>query len=345
MRHNPKPFGRKSLSGLLSTAFAAAVAVAPVAAAAQEITLRLAHVVKEGDPAYIGAEAFGARVAELSDGRIDVKIFPAGQLGNNRKLFAQIQSGAVDMSFTPFNMLADIVPEFSIVTGGYMFESPEHQRRLLESAEFGQAWADQLLEKGNLRILSHFFYGTRNLTTAKVEVRSPEGLSGLKIRAVPNAMSLATVRGLGAAPTPVAWPETFQALRQGIVDGQENPIPVLYAAGFYEVQKYLIKTRHQMSALPFLIREPSWAKLSAADQQILQQAATEAAALATKTMVEFTQTLEADLVAKGMTIVELTETERAAFRDRVRASVAEEFDGKVFPAGLIAKVHALADGG
>ncbi|NIA68883.1 TRAP transporter substrate-binding protein [Pelagibius litoralis] len=344
MRYNLKPSGLKPSGRLLTAAFAAAMAFSPIAAVAQEVTLRLAHVVKEGDPAYIGAETFRERVAALSDGRIAVKIFPAGQLGNNRKLFAQVQSGAVDMSFTPFNMLADIVPEFSIVTGGYMFESPEHQQRLLESAEFGQAWAGELLEKGNLRILSHFFYGTRNLTTAKVEVRSPEGLSGLKIRAVPNSMSLATVRGLGAAPTPVAWPETFQALRQGIVDGQENPIPVLYAAGFYEVQKYLIKTQHQMSALPFLIREPSWAKLSAADQQVLRQAATEAAAVATKTMVEFTQTLEADLVAKGMTIVELTEAERAVFRDRVRASVAEEFDGKVFPAGLIAKVHALAGG-
>ena len=327
--------------------FVAATAVTLTATAlpvfADDVTLRFAHVVREGDPAYIAAEAFVERVEELSGGEITVEVFPAGQLGDNRRLFAQIQSGAVDMTYTPFNMLSDIVPEFATITGGYMFESQEHQRRVLDDPEFGGAWAEELLELGGLRILSSFHYGTRNVTTADTPVRSPDDLAGLRLRAVPNAMSLATVTGLGAAPTPVAWPETFQALRQGIVDGQENPIPVLHAAGFYEVQGYLIKTGHQMSALPFLISEASWQDLSPERQEAIQEAATYAAGVAEETMITFTETLESDLVDRGMTIIELTDEEIAVFRDSVRANVAAEFDGTVLPAGLIDSIHALAD--
>ena len=332
-------FNRRTI---LTAAVAAAVITPAIPASANDVTLRFAHVVREGDPAFIAAEAFAERVRTLSDGRVEVQIFPAGQLGNNRRLFAQIQSGAVDMTYTPFNMLSDIVPEFATITGGYMFETQAHQRRVLDDPQFGGDWAARLLERGGLRILSSFHYGTRNVTTADTPIRRPADLKGLKLRAVPNAMSLATVSGLGAAPTPVAWPETFQALRQGIVDGQENPTPVLHAAGFYEVQGYLIKTGHQMSALPFLIREASWQDLSPAHRKAVQEAAIHAAGVAEETMTTFTRTLESDLVARGMKIIELTDDEIAVFRKAVRANVAAEFDGTVLPAGLIKRIHALA---
>ncbi len=315
----------------------------PGLASAADTTLRFAHVVREGDPAFIAAEAFAEKLAELSEGRVEVRMFPAGQLGNNRKLFTQIQSGAVDMTFTPFNMLSDIVPEFATITGGYMFESQAHQRAVLDSPDMGGVWTEQLLERGGLRVLSSFFYGTRNVTTKETPVRSPADLAGLKLRAVPNAMSLATVTGLGAAPTPVAWPETFQALRQGIVDGQENPIPVLHAAKFYEVQKYLIKTGHQMSALPFLIRENTWQGLSEADQEAVMDASAHGQAVAEETMVTFTETLEADLITRGMEIIELSDEEVDVFRQSVREKVAADFDGSVLPAGLIDQIHAMAE--
>ncbi|MFQ6550235.1 TRAP transporter substrate-binding protein [Aestuariibius sp. 2305UL40-4] len=323
-------------------ALAAALTTLPSIAAAQDVTLRFAHVVREGDPGYIAAEAFKERVEETSGGSVSVQIFPAGQLGNNRKLFTQIQSGAIDMAYTPFNMLSDIVPEFATITGGYMFESIEHQRMVLDGEEFGQAWGERLLEDGGLRILASFHYGTRNVTTKETPVQSPTDLNGLKLRAVPNAMSLATVTGLGASPTPVAWPETFQALRQGIVDGQENPTPVLHAAKFYEVQGFLIKTGHQMSALPFLINETAWQGLTPDQQAAVQEAADHAVTVAEETMITFTESLESDLVERGMEIVELTDEEVAVFRDSVRAQVAAEFDGKVLPAGLIDQIHALA---
>ena len=180
-----------------------------------------------------------------------------------------------------------------------------------------ETWTQSVLDKGGLRVLASFFYGTRNLTTTDKPVHSPADLAGLKIRAVPNPMSLANVRGLGAAPTPVAWPETYQALRQGTVDGQENPIPVLYAAKFYEVQKYLTRTDHQMGALPVLIREASFQDLSEADRKVVTDAARVAADAGTTAMQDLTESLVADMEAKGMTIIELTAAEKAEFREQV----------------------------
>jgi len=306
---------------------------------AQEVTLRLAHVLRDGDPAHLVAETFKQEVESRSEGRIAIKIFPAAQLGNNRKLFTQIQSGAIDMSFTPYNLLSEIEPALNVTAAGYLFDEWADLQAVLDAPELGAAWRQTLIERGGLRILSPFFYGTRNLTTTDFAVRRPEDLAGKKIRAVPNPMSLANVTGLGAAPTPVAWPETYQALRQGTVDGQENPIPVLYAAKFYEVQQYLTRTDHQMSVLPVLVREASYQKLPEADRTLIEAAARVAAEAGTEAMVRFTRELEADLSDKGMTLIELTDEERAAFKASVQAVLMDQVDGEAVPAGLIATVR------
>jgi TRAP-type transport system periplasmic protein len=316
----------------------AAVFVA-IPAFSQEITLRLAHVLRDGDPAFVAAETFKQEVETATDGAIEVKIFPAGQLGNNRKLFTQIQSGAVDITFTPYNLLSDIEPALNVTAAGYMFSDWNEMKSVLEAPELGQKWQDLLLENGGLRVLAPFYYGTRNLTTTDKEIHSPADLSGMKIRAVPNPMSLANVTGLGAAPTPVAWPETYQSLRQHTVDGQENPIPVLYAAKFYEVQKFLMRTDHQMSVLPILIREQSFSKLSQDQQRILTDAAVVAAKAGTTAMFELTESLVKDLNEKGMTIVDLTDEEKEVFRASVQAVLEKDVDGKAIPKGLMEQVR------
>lgn len=310
-------------------------------AQADTIVLRMAHVLKEGDPAYTGSAKLAELVEKYTEGRVVIKVFPAGQLGDNTKLYTQIRSGAIDMSLTPFPVLADIVPEFNVITAGYMYDSWGQMTDLLNHPDYGQKWKSQLIEKGGLRILSDFYYGARVLTTTSKIVRSPADAKGLKIRAVPNAMSLATVSGLGANPTPVAWTETFQALRQGVVDGQENPIPVFHAAKFFEVQKYVILTEHQRTALPFVIREAQWQRISPADQEAFVKAAKDAAQVATDETNENTVKLVNDLKKEGMTIIELTEEERDAFKESVRKAVKETFDGKILPAGLIQEIIDL----
>jgi|SaaInl7_200m_RNA_FD_contig_31_505434_length_1589_multi_9_in_0_out_0_2 TRAP-type transport system periplasmic protein len=326
------------LAFAIVAAFAAMVTVQTASAANTE--LRFAHVNSPGDPCHDGTQVFADLVKKLTDGRLTLKIFPKAQLGNQRELFAQLRSGAVDATCTNYPILSDVVPEFLTLNGGFFYDDWEQVRAVLDSPDLGQAWQKQLVEKGGVRVLGSFYYGARNVTLNK-SANSRGDLVGLKLRAVPNPISLAIVRGLGPSPTPVAFPELFQALRQGVVDGQENPIPVIHAHKFYEVQKFLIRTRHQINAMPFVINEKAFQKVPAADRRILVKAAELAAEWATNHTIVRTESLVSDLESKGMTMIQPTAAALAEWKKAVRAEIATNVDGKIWPKGMMQKIISL----
>lgn len=306
-----------------------------------ETALRLAHVNAPDSPAGRGTEKLAELAETYSDGRIKIEVFPSSQLGNNRKILGAVRGGAVDMAISPYPILADIVPELSIYTAGYFYDDWEGLEKVLSQPEFGQAWNEELIEKAGLRPLANFYYGARSLTTTDAAVKSPADLAGKKIRAVPNEMSLAVIRGLGGTPTPVPFPELFQALRQGIVDGQENPLPTIWAQKFYEVQDNLMLTRHQLIPLPWVINEEAWQALSGEDRDALARAAKEAGEWTT----EQTKRHEAELIdrlrAEGMTVITPEDgLDLDAFADSVRQEVLATFDGEIWPEGLAERVLA-----
>ncbi len=322
---------------VLTLALAGLLAFATPPADAQT-TIRLGHSNAPTSPKGRAADKFATLVDKYSGGRVTVKIFPSSQLGNNRKLFTAVKTRGIEMSLTPYPLLADIVPEFTTLTAGYFYDNWNQLRKILDHPELGQTWAKTLLEKGRVRILSTYYYGARNLTTANKKVLTPADLEGLKIRAVPNEMSLGVVTGMGASPTPVSLAEAFQAMRQGVVDGQENPLPTIWSQRFYEVQKYLMITRHQHIPEPYLINESVWKKLSAEDQQAVSRAAVEAAEFNTAETLKFEESLIDDLKAKGMTIIPAEELDIDAFRTAVRSEVIKRFDGPIWPKGTADKV-------
>lgn len=301
-------------------------------------TIRLGHSNAPTSPKGKAADKFAQLVKQYTDGRVTVKVFPSSQLGNNRKMFTAVKTRGIEMTLTPFPLLADIVPEYTTLTAGYFYENWEQLRKIIEHPDLGQRWNAALLEKGRMRVLSTYYYGARNLTTSDTKVTKPADLKGLKIRAVPNEMSLGVVSGLGAAPTPVALAEAFQAMRQGVVDGQENPLPTIWSQRFYEVQKYLMLTRHQYIPEPYLINESVWKSMSAEDQQGVSRAAKEAAEYNTAETIKFEGSLVEDLKAKGMTVVDGDELDLDAFRTAVRAEVIKRFDGPIWPKGTSDKV-------
>jgi tripartite ATP-independent transporter DctP family solute receptor len=304
--------------------------------------LRLAHVQSPDSPSGRGTARFAELVSEYSDGRVTINVFPASQLGNNRKIMGSVRSGAVEMSITPYPLLADIVPELGVYTAGYFYDGWDHLNAVIEHEELGRTWAAALVENGGLRPVGTFYYGARSLTTTDTAATSPADVEGLKIRAVPNEMSLAVVRGLGGTPTPVAFPELFQALRQGTVDGQENPLPTIWAWKFYEVQNHLMLTRHQLIPLPWIINEDAWQELSAEDQEALMRAGEEAAAWTTEQTRQYEAELVDQLRGEGMTVTgEEDGLDLAAFRESVRSEVQETFAGEIWPEGLAERVIDL----
>jgi len=309
---------------------------------AQELTLRMGHVHSPEGPTGRGVELFADLVENYTDGRVAIQVFPSSQLGGLRDLFGASRNGAVDIALTPYPLLSDIVPSYSILTAGYVFESFEHQLAVLEDPEHGQVWSAQLADTGGLVVLANYYFGARTLTTSDTEVRTPADLEGLKIRAVGNPLSLATIRGLGANPTPLPLSELFQGITQGIVDGQENPLPTIFNQRFYDVQNFLIMTRHQLIPIPFTINASSWSRIGDEDQAAVRRAAVEAAAQMTQWVFEEEGSLIGDLQAEGMTVIGV---EQGLDMDAFRASVSAQItplDGEEWPAGLLEAVTALA---
>lgn len=226
----------------VSTVAAAALASALMtgAAAAAEVELKLGHA-NDPDPKNSIFHAFSLKFEELvektSDGRIDVVIFPAGQLGSEQEMVRATQVGTQEAALVSMNNLNALAPSLGFFTLPYIFESVEEGRYVID-----QAW-DRINEwsvrDAGVRVLTITDAGFRVLTNSKRPVTSLEDLQGLKIRVPPNPIMIASFKSWGIDPVPMAWSETFNALQQKVVDGQENPVNVLLAVKFYEVQKYV----------------------------------------------------------------------------------------------------------
>jgi TRAP-type transport system periplasmic protein len=340
-----KSLGSLSRAGASALIGGALALSAPASLAlAQDVTLRMGHIHAPSGPTGRGADMFAELVSDYTDGRVEVQVFPSSQLGGLRDLFGASRSGAVDIALTPYPLLSDIVPSFSILTAGYVFNDYDHQLAVLDHPDFGQAWNAELAENGGLVVLANYYFGARTLTT-ETEVRTPDDLDGLKIRAVGNPLSLATITGLGANPTPLPLSELFQGLSQGIVDGQENPLPTIFNQNFFDVQDYLILTRHQLIPIPFTVNAESWGELNSEDQDGVMRAAREAAAWMTATVMEEEASLLGQLEANGMTVIGPDQgLDLEAFRASVAAEIAP-LDGEEWPAGLMEAVAALNPGG
>ena len=196
-----------------------------------------------------------------------------------------------------------------------VFENSEHGRHLarvdarggeqVEQADaivdgpFGQKLHARLADKGIVG-LAYTELGFRNLTNSKKPINTVEDIAGLKLRVIPNAINIDWVKALGANPTPMAFPEVYAGLEQKAIDGQENPLSVILANKFYEVQKYISFTAHKYEMTPFVMSKRSYDKMSEADRKIIREAATEATLYNRKLSLESDKQLEGELKAKGI---------------------------------------------
>ncbi|MGQ7248716.1 TRAP transporter substrate-binding protein [Halomonas sp. V046] len=333
----PKTAARVApLLGLAGLALATVATSLPTLAADTELRLALENMPDE--PVTQGMHRFADLVEEYSEGRVTVQVSDSGHLGNGRELFNQLYSGAIDLGKPSFPILADVVPEYSVTMAGYFFDDWEQLLGVLNAPEYGEKWRKQLLDDAGLRILEYYYFGTREVTMAGQTPRSPEAFNGVKLRAVTNPMSLSVIKGMGANPTPIPFPELFQALNQGVADGQENPLPTIYANRLYEVQDSVILTHHQLVGQPLVINNATYEALSDDDQAAIDKAAEEAMAYATELAIEQEATIVDALKDNGMQVIELSDDERQAFADSVRAQILADFDGRDWEEGFAQQV-------
>ncbi|NAO98909.1 TRAP transporter substrate-binding protein [Vreelandella titanicae] len=323
---------------LRSAALAAGLcAVFTGPAVAQNLVLKAGHAASTSNTGHKAFEFLGQELAEKTDGRIVVEIFPSSQLGSERELVESIQLGNVDMTFVSSAVLGSFNPQFFALDIPFMFKDRDGVYRVLDG-EIGQDLLSSLEQVG-IKGLGYWENGFRQLTNNKQEIRSPEDLEGMRMRTMENAVHIEAWREVGANPAPLAFGELFTALQQGTFDAQEGPINLFYDMRFHEVQDYISLTNHVYSPWPVLINPDVYSSLSDEDKVILEEAITN------------TTEYQRDLARKAdeaaisampdITITELTPEEIEAFASYMGPvyEMVEERVGKEIIDAILAEVN------
>jgi tripartite ATP-independent transporter DctP family solute receptor len=314
----------RSLS--IATAFAAALLVAAPVAQAQ-VKLRYAHVGVANAPQTLYADEVAKLVKERTNGRIEIQVFANSQLGGVGEMVDGVKSGAISMGHHDFASLGKIVPDTAVFNTPFVYRDPGHSLRATNEKNSPALVKinQQLVEKGNMRIVGSFFQGTRELTS-KEKVLSPKDMAGKKYRGVPVKLWSSMLTGMGAVATPVEVSELATALATGLVVGQENPLPNIYNLKLYEVQKYVMMTNHMQSVLAVFVNEKVWQSIPPADRKIIEDTMAEVGAKTLDWDKQTAAKYRADLEGKGMVFVEEKDgLDIAAFQKAVLTQVNKDF--------------------
>jgi TRAP-type transport system periplasmic protein len=314
---------------------ATALTIGFVASAAAQTTMKISISVAQNSHQGVGIDTFAKEVEKRTQGRYKIQTFYSGSLGGERESIEAVQLGTQELTFTSTGPVPNFVPEARILDIPFLFRDKAHARNVLDG-NIGQDMLTKFEPKG-FKALAWGENGVRHMTNSKRAVNSPDDLKGLKMRTMENPVHVAAYKGFGIVPTPMAFPEVFTALQQGTVDGQENPLSVIMAAKFDQVQKHLSLTGHVYSPAIFLMSKPAFDKLSAADKTAFLESAKEAAKANRARVDEDDSKGVAELKSKGMSVVE--NVDKAKFVATL-APVNAEFE-KQFGKDMLDKIRAV----
>ena len=304
----------------LFTALCAALLTAS-AAMAQDISERTIKVgigLTEDHPQAQSVEKFGELLEEKSGGKIKVKLFASGTLGNDVTMISALQGGTLEMTVPDTSTLVNIggLEPFGLINLPFLLKSGEQADGLLDGP-FGQKLLAKLPDTG-LVGLGFWENGFRQVTNSRRAIATAEDFSGLKLRVIQNPLFIETFSAMGVSAQPMPFPEVYTALETGVVDGQENPLATILASKFYEVQEYAVMSNHIYSVWALLMGKKFWDKLSPDEQQLVMAAAKEATAFERETIRAFSTKAKEVLEGEGMEITELPEAELMKLREMTK---------------------------
>lgn len=285
-----------------------------------KVTFKLGHLAPTDHHYHAGAVMFRDMVKKMSNGDIEIKIFPANQLGKQRELVEGAQLGTVDMVLTSDVLLSSFEESMGVLNMPFLFRDIDHVGKVLDG-KIGRMLSDNLAKKG-LVVLGYWENGFRHITNSKRPINKPEDLAGLKIRTPSGYVFVDSFKAFGASPTPMAFGELYSALQLGTVDGQENPLAHVEHQKFYEVQKYLTLTSHIHVSEPLVMSKLIYDTLSLDQQKILHEAAQKVAAW----MRAEVSNQEADLLEALKLEMTVNTADRAAFEKASEAVYKQHAD-------------------
>lgn len=255
---------------------------------------------------------FKTELERLTDNRISVELFTAGQIFTQEAELAAAREGSLDMAYFSAAWFAEWVPYLSMLEAVYAFSGWEHANRVL-NGEIGQEIFDEVARVTGVRPLGAFYLGTRTLNLRDIgrEVRRPQDMRGVNLRVPASPAMIALGRALGANPTPMSFGEVYMGLRTGTIDGQDNPLPTTRNANFYEVTKYIVLTNHVVGTVWPSMNERKWQSLSEEDRQLVMKAIATAGEICAQLNLEAESKLLGFFREQGMVIIE--DIDREAF--------------------------------
>ena len=305
----------------IKSVIAAAALAAVGIAGAQERTLKMNLNGPDTHPAAAGMKKFAETVSTRTNGRIKVNLFYNGALGGDQAVVSALKGGTIELAVMNSGILASEAKELAIFDFPFLFANEKESDAIVDGPIGKKMHA--LLEPKGIMGLAYWELGYRQVTNSKRPINKVEDLEGLKLRVIPSPINLDWVKAMGANPTPMAFPEVYGALEQKAIDGQENPISVIAANKFWEVQKHVALTNHQYNPQSVIMSKKVWDALAPADRKIIADAADEA----TKAQREQARAAVAanlDLLKKnGMTVTQLPQAEVAKLRDKLKPVMAK----------------------
>ena len=326
----------RTTSAIITLIFVLSIFIPTQAMAASK--LKFAHIFANDSLEDKMVQKFAKQVEKRTNGEIEITDFSSGQLGDILGGWQGLQLGTIDLSFVDITLLGYLKghEDFLIGQVPYLFNSQEDANRIYASDLF-QPLYDKLIKDKGIRVLAASGErAPRSFNTTKGPIFSMEDCTGIKIRVLPNAVSIKSFEAWGFKPTPVNWNELFMALKQGIVDGQDNGLDVTVPNKFYEVAKYYAFSNHVHSVYGWYVSEKTWNKIPEKYRAVLKEEAQAAGDELTK-LGRNRQLSDLDEMLK--TNVKVTIPNRFQFREASK-NVYKEFEGKLWPEGMVEKIRA-----
>ena len=305
----------------LSTAvFVTALFAVTTIAAAADFTMKVGYSNREDPehPAWAGLLVMEEYIEQNSNGRIDVRLFPGGQLGKGQAVLEQVRAGAIEMTYANDGNINQVYPNLQTFSIPYLFPNREVAHAVLDG-EFGQYLMQDMADTTGLRVFAWSENGGfRHFSNNVRPIRSPVDMKGLKLRVQNIPLHLEMVKNLGASPTPIAWKELYTSLQTGVVDGQENPINTFRIPRLEEVQKYMVLDGH-VYAISAAVFNEAWVMSLPDDLQAVVRNGTIAGQAKTRSLIlEYEKDSLAYLTEYGLEIYDPTPDEKNQFREATK---------------------------
>ncbi|KJS20190.1 MAG: hypothetical protein VR72_15625 [Clostridiaceae bacterium BRH_c20a] len=302
-------------------------------AKAAPIILKFAHSQNDKHKYHLAHVKFKELIEQKSDGRYKIEIF-AQSLGADRDLIEGLQLGTVDAASINTSVIASIAPELGAIDLPFLFKDRAHAYRVLDG-EIGQELSDLIKNKARIIPAGFWENGFRDFTNNKRPIKTPEDLKDLKMRVMEVAIYLDTFKQWGANATPMAWPEVYPAMQQGVIDGHDNAADTVNANKLWEVQKHFSDSQHLYSAVVLGLSPNFYNKLNDADKKMFMEVSAE--------VTKYEREIAAKMydeglinLRKNMTVTEKDEIDFEAFKASVQPVWEKYYD--VFGKDLIQKI-------